>query len=133
MSSSVCWFFLCQEKIKTLAMNWKQKLIVFGPHHFLVRARSLYSMVKESSDMTKRVPTRKKNRFFSFFFIFPSDMTIFHFSMFLFIPLTSVDSDDITVSQNTFTISTRYIHQTLAQQAIKTKLNSRLCRIDHEN
>ncbi len=60
---------------------------------YLFRARSLYSMVKESSDMTKRVLTREKNRFFSFIFIFPSDMNIFHFPIFLFIPLTSIDSD----------------------------------------
>ena len=53
-----------------------------GNFHYHVRARSLYSMVKESSDMTERVPTREKNRFFSFIFIFPSDMNIFHFSIF---------------------------------------------------
>ena len=100
-----------------------------SPH----RARSLYSMVKESSDMTKRVPTwKKKNRFFQLFFYFSLRHDYFSFFPFLFITLTSIDSDEITVSQNTFTISTRYA-KTLTQQPIKRKLNSRLCRINHEN
>ncbi len=80
----------CCEKIYLFLIGSKTGFYIFD---IIEKARSLYSMVKESSDMTKRVPTREKNRFFSVIFIFPSDMNIFQFSIFLSIPLTSIDSD----------------------------------------